>query len=103
MCCNVLYYVQSKECASLQFKYVSAMTLTHFQSMCGCFSSLSVSDGICTSFARVTNKAITFLFTRDRRSLTFVFSMRHSWVVFDEKQARYCDPQVNFYEIGLLF
>lgn len=81
VCCDVPHYVRPKECASLQVKYVSAMTPLQFQSMCGCFPPLSEMR------VTITNKVLTFLFTRDRRNLTLVFSVRHSWVVSDEKQA----------------
>lgn len=69
---------------------------TPFQSLCGCFLSLSVWDEICIVF--ITTKAMTFLFTRDQRSLTLVFSVWHPWVVSDETQVQYCDPQVSCYE-----
>lgn len=46
---------------------------------------VTVCNAICERVT-VTNKAITFRFTRDRRSLTLVFSVRYSWVVSDEKQ-----------------
>lgn len=81
VCCYVLNYVCPKECASLPVKCVTAVTLQGLQSMCGCFSSLSEMR------VAITNKALTFLFTRDRRNLTLVFSVRRSWVVSDEKQA----------------
>lgn len=71
------------------------LTLQHFHSVCGCFSSPSVM-AICERVA-VTNKAITLRFTRDRRSLTLVFSVRCSWVVF-WWEAGDCDPQVSCYE-----
>lgn len=57
---------------------------------------VAICNAICERVA-VTNKAITFRFTRDRRSLTLVFSVRCSWVVF-WWEAGDCDPQVSRYE-----
>lgn len=74
----------------------------HFQSTHGCFSSLSAWDETCMRVA-VTNKAITFLFNRDRRSLTLVFSVWQSWVVSDEKQAILWPRGQPLWEIALVF
>lgn len=98
------------KCAAVSYIMCPPMNVCHCKSSMTCNDTAVVPKHILMFFPHclsevqrawespLLTRAITFLFTTDGRSLTSVFSERHSLMVSDEKQARCCDPRVNCYE-----